>query len=260
MRHIVATGCVGLAVLMAAGCVTQTGGNGIKPLPPGLTTAAEATSTSARPEPATAGAASPTKRPPSITTSAAPPGPVVVTAAKAEAILLSAKDTGKIVGSTFTYESKGSVPGPASPGRCGELAGATDATLGEEWTTYRTTVQQETADAFDHMVWQFVAVYPDVSSAVNQMVRGFPPSLAGCANSLIDLDGPRRVESVNITPTKVDWVFQAIDNGQPTGWRCFFDYRTKNNVIFGARLCQFANGRPALTRIVNEMQKWIPEP
>lgn len=252
MRHMVAAGWVGLATMLVMSCSTDSGG--IKPIPVG------ATATSSADHPQDEVMASPTASAPPITTSLEPPSPVVVTPEKADAMLLSADDVGKLLGSPLTFEVRASRPEESvETGRCRALTGLHENALGDEWTTYRHTVQRETKDRYDHVVWQVVVLFADATTAADQLQNAFPSSLKSCVDT--EQSGGNtdwRVESLATDGGTAKWVKQQLVDGKPVAWRCFFEYRAKNNVLFGTRLCQAGNGAPALTAIVDRMAEWIP--
>ncbi|SIN41029.1 Uncharacterised protein [Mycobacteroides abscessus subsp. abscessus] len=60
-----------------------------------------------------------------------------------------------------------------------------------------------------------------------------------------------------ISDSTAKWTqLQAL---QSTPWRCFFDFRNKNNVLFGAYLCQYGDGVPGVTTITDRIAAWIPQ-
>ncbi|WP_078292447.1 sensor domain-containing protein [Mycobacterium sp. D16R24] len=255
MRYVLTAGWLGLAAMLAVSCGTDS--EGIKPIPVGAT----ATSGAQVDSQDAVSPTSPKTTAPSVTTSLEPPPPVIVTPEKAEATLISADDVGKIVGSPLTFEVKSSTPedSPRS-GKCEALAGPFTDVLGDEWTTYRHVVQKESKERYDHIVWQAVVLFADAKTAADQMKKAFPDSLKSCVDTeqpTGDLDW--RVESFSAEGKTAKWVEQQLNDGKPSAWRCFFEYRAKNNVVFGTRLCQAGNGAPAVTAIVDRMAEWIPE-
>ncbi|BAX97666.1 hypothetical protein MSTE_02354 [Mycobacteroides stephanolepidis] len=253
MRHVLAVGWLGLAAMLAVSCGTETGG--IKPIPVG------ATETSAPADHGQDGAiASPKSSAPPVTTSLEPPTPVTVTPDKAESIIISADDVGRLVGSPLTYELKSTRPSDASAtGKCQVLTGLRSESLGDEWTTYRGSRLQETQDRYDHIVWQAVVLFPDAKAAANQLQTAYPPSLASCQDSRqTEGDIEWRIGQFSSDGTSARWVRQELRDGKPAGWRCFYDYRAKNNALFGSLLCQNGNGTPIVTAIVDRMAEWIP--
>lgn len=253
MRHVLAAGWLGLAAMIAVSCGTDTGG--IKPIPVGATETAAATDHGQD-----AAVASPKSGAPPVTTSLEPPPPVLVTPDKAESIIISADDVGRLVGSPLTYEFKSTSPSDSTAmGKCKELAGLRTDSLGDEWTTYRGSRLQETQDRYDHIVWQAVVLFPDAKAAASQLQAAYPPSLASCQDSrLTEGDTEWRIGEFSNTGTSAKWVRQELKDGKPAGWRCFYDYRVKNNALFGSLLCQNGNGAPIVTAIVDRMAEWIP--
>ncbi|MEU9808827.1 sensor domain-containing protein [Mycobacterium sp. NPDC050853] len=253
MRHVLAAGWLGLAAILAVSCSTDSGG--IKPLPVGAT----ATST-ASDRAQDQAIASPKSSAPPVTTSLEPPPPVLVTPDKADSILISADDVGRLVGSPLTYEFKSTSPSDsAASGKCQALAGLRSESLGEEWTTYRGSRLQETEKRYDHIVWQAVVLFPDAKAAASQLQAAYPPSLTSCQDSRqTEGDTEWRIGEFSNNGTSVKWVRQELQDGKPAGWRCFYDYRVKNNALFGGLLCQNGNGAPIVTAIVDRMAEWIP--
>ncbi|NGX07839.1 sensor domain-containing protein [Mycobacteroides franklinii] len=253
MRHVLTAGCLGLAALLAVSCGTEAGG--IKPIPVG------ATQTSAAADHGPEGAiASPKSSAPPVTTSLEPPAPVIVTPDKADSVIISADDVGRLVGSPLTYEFKSTTPSDSlATGKCKALTGLRSESLGDEWTTYRGSRQQETENRYDHIVWQSVVLFPDTKAAANQLQAGYPPSLSSCTGSRqTEGDTEWQIGDVSNNGTSVKWVRQQTQDGKPSGWRCFYDYRAKNNVLFGSLLCQNGNGAPIVSAIVDRMAEWIP--
>ncbi|MGH3726436.1 MAG: sensor domain-containing protein [Mycobacterium sp.] len=255
MRYVLAVAGLGLAAMLAVSCSTDSGG--IKPLPVG----AIATSTKtdyARDE---ASIASPKASAPSVTTSLEPPPPVLVTPDKADAVLISADEAGRLVGSPLTYENKSSSPTESlgSGGQCAALTGLYSGSLGDEWTTFRSSFLAETKDRYDHVVWQGVVLFPDAKTAAGQLQAGYPPSLSSCTGSR-QTEGATewRIGEFSNDGSNVKWVRQDLRDGKPSGWRCFYDYRVKNNALFGSLLCQNGNGTSIVKAIVDRMAEWIP--
>lgn len=253
MRHVLTAGWLGLVAVLAVGCGTQSGG--IKPIPVGATQ----TSTASDKGP-DAAIASPKSSAPPVTTSLAPPAPVVVTPDKAGSIIISADDAGRLVGSPLTYEFKSSSPSDSlASGKCQALTGLRTEVLGDEWTTYRGARQQETEKRYDHIVWQSVVLFPDPKAAASQLQAAYPLSLSSCTGSRqTEGDAEWQIGDITNDGTSVKWMRQGTENGKPTGWRCFYDYRAKNNVLFGSLLCQNGNGAPIVSAIVDRMAEWIP--
>lgn len=253
MRHVLAAGWLGLATMLAVSCGTQSGG--IKPIPVGATETSAAADKGAD-----AAIASPKSSAPPVTTSLEPPAPVIVTPDKAESIIISADDAGRLVGSPLTYERKSSSPSDSlASGKCQALTGLRTESLGDEWTTYRGARQQETEKRYDHIVWQSVVLYPDPKSAASQLQAAYPRSLSSCAGSRqTEGDDEWQIGDIVNDGTSVKWTRQETPNGKPSGWRCFYDYRVKNNALFGSLLCQNGNGAPIVSAIVDRMAEWIP--
>lgn len=255
MRHALAIGCLGVAAMLAVSCSDDKAPE--KPVP----SAATATSTSAT---AAVIAESPKTTAPSVSTTAAPPKPVVVTPDKAESVLLSTDDVGRLINATLTYQAKETSPAKleASTGQeCVALMGPNADNLGPEWTTYKSSVQSETKEKYSHYVVQTVVVYPDAKTAADAFAQAYPAKLNECKDVKVSFTAPPvtwgfDVQGLGAGPAK--WAREQLNDGKPSGWRCYQEYRVKNNAIFGASVCQSGKDAPATDKIVDRMAEWIP--
>ncbi|MGH3726434.1 MAG: sensor domain-containing protein [Mycobacterium sp.] len=257
MRFGLVVTCVGFAMAILAGCTEST--SGIKPVP--------APSTSPVELPLTAGAPAPTSIPP--TSQLPPPPPVTVTPDKIESILASRTDVGAVLGTTLGYEYIDSDP-PTSTVTgapdCTHLHNPKAADLGSDWTTYRRNYYRETKDETSYIVGQVAVLFPSAKDVAGAFTGIFPPSAkSACANARIGADDQQWVISDirQIDQSAAKWTTTQLQDGQegPPGsrWSCFYDFRHRNNALFGAYLCQYGDGIPGVTTIVDRIAAWIPE-
>ncbi|WP_144890642.1 sensor domain-containing protein [Mycobacteroides abscessus] len=251
MRYGMTLGCAVTTAVLMAGCTQPS--EGIKPVAAPSTTTAEM--------PMTAG----TSAPPSVptTTKAPAPPPLVVTSDKIESILGSRADVGKILGTTLEYDNNDSSPPTDQIGGapdCAALDIPTASQLGSEWTTYRWNYYRETKDRTAYIVSQVAVLYPTREEAATAFVHAFPKSAAKtCVGAEITKQDQKWTISniAEISDNTAKWTqLQAL---QRTPWRCFFDFRNKNNVLFGAYLCQYGDGVPGVTTITDRIAAWIPQ-
>ncbi|ORA58602.1 sensor domain-containing protein [Mycobacteroides franklinii] len=251
MRYGMTLGCVVSATVLMAGCSQPS--EGIKPVAAPSTTAADV--------PMTAGTSAPQSVP--ATTRAPAPPPLVVTPDKIDSILGSRADVGEILGTTLEYDNNSSSP-PTDPiggaPDCAKLDIPTSSQLGSEWTTYRWNYYRETKDNTAYIVSQVAVLYPTREEAATAFTQAFPKSASKtCVGAEISKQDQKWTISniAEITDSAATWTqLQAL---QGTPWRCFFDFRNKNNVLFGAYLCQYGDGVPGVTTIADRIAAWIPQ-
>ncbi|WP_078292445.1 sensor domain-containing protein [Mycobacterium sp. D16R24] len=251
MRYAMTLGCVVSAAVLLTGCSQPS--EGIKPVAAPSTTAADM--------PMTAGTSAPASVP--ATTKAPAPPPLVVTPDKVETILSSRAEVGKILGTTLEYENNRSAPPTdtvSGPPDCVNLDNPRAGQLGSEWTTYRWNYYRETKDSSSYIVGQVAVLYPTREEASAAFTRSYPLTISKtCVDAGISmLNDKWKISSITkVTDTAATWAQLQIAEGTP--WHCFFDFRNKNNVLFGAYLCQFGDGVPGVTTIADRIAAWIPE-
>ncbi|MUM17668.1 sensor domain-containing protein [Mycobacterium sp. CBMA271] len=252
MRYGTMLRCVASAAVLMTGCSQPS--EGIKPV--------AAPSTSAADMPMTAGTSTPQSVP--TTTKAPAPPPLVVTPDKIDSILSSRAEVGKILGTTFEYDNNQSTPATDvinGPPECTNLDYPRARQLGSEWTTYRWNYYRESKDNTAYIVGQVAVLYATREEAAAAFAQAYPVSaLKTCPDAQISTgDDKWKISGITeITDTAAKWAqLQVKEGGSP--WHCFFDFRTKNNVLFGGYLCQYGDGVPGLTTITDRIAAWIPE-
>lgn len=251
MRYGMTLGCLVSAAVLMTGCSQPS--EGIKPVSAPSTTAADL--------PMTAGTAAPESIP--TTTKAPAPPPLVVTPEKIDSVLGSRADIGKILGTTLEYDDNGSAPPADVVGGvpdCANLDNPRVGQLGSEWTTYRWNYYRETKDTTAYIVSQVAVLYPTREEAVAAFSRAFPKSaLRACADAeIVKQDQKWKITDIaEITDAAAKWTQRQVT--QSANWHCFFDFRNKNNVLFGAYLCQYGDGVPGVTTIADRIAAWIPQ-
>lgn len=252
MRYGIGITCVASAAMLLSGCTGSTGGEGIKPIAAPSTTEAE--------QPLTAGEAPPSSVPATSRPPEAPP--LIVTPDKIDTILGSRSSVGSILGTTLEYEVLRERPVSYrvdGPPECTRLDRPQKDVLGQEWTTYNEKYYRETKERSAYIVDQVAILYPDAAEAAAAFKNSFPEAAKGkCENAEIEHENAKwKISEISeLTPTAARWTQTQVDEGTP--WRCFYDYRTKNNVLFGAFLCQYGDGRPGVTSIADTITSWIP--
>lgn len=251
MKYGMSVGCVASAALLMAGCSQPS--EGIKPVSAPTTTAADM--------PMTAGTSAPASIP--ATTKAPAPPPLVVTPEKIDSILGARAEVGKILGTTLEYDDNTSAPptdAVGGAGDCVNLDNPRAGQLGSEWTTYRWNYYRETKDTTAYIVSQVAVLYPSRTEAAAAFTRAFPASASrACANAEISKQDQKwKITNIaEITDTAARWT--QLQVAQTATWHCFFDFRNKNNVLFGTYLCQYGDGVPGVTTITDRIAAWIPQ-
>ncbi|OAT68079.1 hypothetical protein AWB85_09490 [Mycobacteroides immunogenum] len=251
MRYRMALGCVVSAAMLMTGCTQPS--EGIKPVAAPSTTTADM--------PMTAGTSAPQSVP--TTTKAPAPPPLVVTPDKIESVLGSRADIGKILGTTLEFDQNRSSPptdAVTGPPDCTNLDHPRAAQLGSEWTTYRWNYYRETKDQTSYIVGQVAVLYPTREEAAAAFAQAYPAAaFKTCQGAeLTVLDQHWKISSLAQTsPTSATWAQLQTTESSP--WHCFFDFRTKNNVLFGGYLCQYGDGVPGVTTITDRIAAWIPQ-
>jgi hypothetical protein len=262
-RKLCALACAGLVVVAAGGCSTDKKDS----RPKVAQTPATTTSTTAAPATAPAGSTAP-----STPTTPPPPPPPLVTAAKINAILLPLDEVGKIVGAPLGYERKTTTPSApinvtGDKSACAVLFGLDSNAFGKDnnWQAFRNDRQQDSEQTVDHLVYQRVAIYNTTDEPGKLLHGAFDPT-AVCNNAVVhssanDANTDWQFQGPTVTADRAQWTESEQVSGKPNGWYCGHDVRVKNNVLFEAQVCQFADppqvGQLATT-IADRMTNWFP--
>jgi hypothetical protein len=199
----------------------------------------------------------------------APPTPQLVTPGKIVSLFVPVGELGGMVGASLGSEKTFVLP--ALPGDLGDKS-ACQLSLGlyedaygkdVDWTAFRDIEYRESADAFDHIVDQQAATYPDAETAARQFNDAFKP-VSGCDSAVVHLETSEpnadwKIQVPNVSGDTARWSNIFLLDGKPNTWRCAFEARVKDNVILQVQVCQWGNAAEVTSAIADRMVDWLPK-
>ncbi|BBZ69409.1 hypothetical protein MPRS_05020 [Mycobacterium paraseoulense] len=187
-----------------------------------------------------------------------------------DSLILAPDAVGDIVGAKLNWAFK-PPPGstrPPTPAvidegnpECEPLIAPNTDTVGVVYTAWRSNQYKEDKDTFDHWVFQTVVTFADAKAAMQLLANAFTKQLDPCNNAVIRRrdDFRWRLQKTDATDTEVRWTATQLDqDGQAVGWVCAKEARAKNNVVAFVSVCQWGNGAPAATTILDRISEKIP--
>ena len=233
-RHGVALGCVGLALATVAGCSG------------GVVNSAGAVITTTSPVRARRGFAA---APVTATLADQPPPIAGVPADNIDSLLLSPAQASAVAKTTLGHQELMTTPMPAASlgdhADCAVLVHLNDQTFGHDYTAFRLSRLTDGGDDSTHYLFQTVATYRDAPTATRTFQAAFNPTLLSC-DGVAGKDQEEKFESAfeveAVTEDSGTWISTPLVGGTSIGFSCAYEARVQDNVLFGVRLCQLANG------------------
>jgi hypothetical protein len=233
-RHGVALGCVGLALATVTGCSG------------GVVNSAGAVITTTSPMRDRHGYAA---APVTATLADQPPPIAGVPADNIDSLLLSPAQASAVAKTTLGHQELMTTPMPAASlgdhADCAVLVHLNDQTVGHDYTAFRLSRLTGDGDDSTHYLFQTVATYRDAPTAARTFQAAFNPTLLSC-DGVAGKDQEEKFESTfeveAVTEDSATWISTPLVGGMSIGFSCAYEARVQDNVLFGVRLCQLANG------------------
>ena len=233
-RRGVALGCVGLALATVAGCSG------------GVVSSAGAVITTTSPVRDRRGFAA---APVTATLADPPPPTAAVPADNIDSLLLSPAQASAVAKTTLGHQELMTTPMPAASlgdhADCAVLVHLNDQTVGNDYTAFRLSRLTGDGDDSTHYLFQTVATYRDAPTAARTFQAAFNPTLLSC-DGVAGKDQEEKFESTfeveAVTEDSATWISTPLVGGMSIGFSCAYEARVQDNVLFGVRLCQLANG------------------
>ncbi len=198
----------------------------------------------------------------------APPTPAGFLApTKLKSVILGVEQVGNILGTNLGDTN--SYPYPPDPrdfgprSNCSPLVGPDANTFGinVDYTAFREVDYREDKDDYQHIVNQQVATYPDAQTA-SRTFQNALKGLAGCDGALVPAGAPDeqfQLQAPAVNGDTAQWTLVDLANGQPSTWRCVFNFRAQSNVLFVAKVCQYGNPTDVVGQIAEQMTDSLPK-
>lgn len=186
-------------------------------------------------------------------------------------LILAPDVVSDIVGAKLNWASK-PPPGATRPQppiavdegnpECAALMGPAADTVGVVYTAWRSNQYRDNdTDTFEHAVYQAVATVPDSKAATQLLDTAFIKAVNSCDNAVLhrkDGQAQWRYQKSDATGTDARWTATQLQDGRVVGWICSNEARAKNNVVVYVQVCQYGNGAPAATTIVDKISEKVP--
>ncbi|OBH07358.1 sensor domain-containing protein, partial [Mycobacterium sp. E3247] len=185
-------------------------------------------------------------------------------------LILAPDVVSDIVGAKLNWASK-PPPGATRPQppiavdegnpQCEPLIAPDTYSVGVAYTAWRSNLYKEDKDTFEHAVYQAVATVPDSKAATQLLDTAFIKAVNSCDNAVLhrkDGQAQWRYQKSDATGTDARWTATQLQDGRVVGWICSNEARAKNNVVVYVQVCQYGNGAPAATTIVDKISEKVP--
>lgn len=187
---------------------------------------------------------------------------------KIKSVILGVPQVGQIIGANLGVST--SLPYPTDPRdldgkpNCSPLIGPDSNSFGAnvDYTAFRSVDSREDKDNYQHIVTQLVATYADTDTATRTFQSALS-NLGGCDGARVpassDPDEQFQLQAPVVNGNSAQWAFIDLVKGQPSTWRCVFNFRTQSNVVFAAKVCQYGNPADVVGQIADQMANSIPK-
>lgn len=183
---------------------------------------------------------------------------------KIDTLVLSDDEVSSVVGLPLhriggIYPSPGVAP--AGHDECQTLVSSDVDQWSGDFTAFRQVAQQDNPDDLQFSVTQYVATYPNSLVVARVFRHTFTSDLANRCSSktLTDAGGNQwSVLGVSVMGSGATWKIAQLQDGQDSSWHCVYQVQAKGNVMFQISECQFGNGTPVATQLVDLIASRIP--